>query len=281
MMGARNFTLGIFMQVLVCGICIAGETKVTKGLDLALISEQSSISPGAKFTVGVRIKHEKGFHSYWRNPGIVGMATDIKWKLPEGFTAEPIQWPYPELSSMAGHPCHGYERDVILMVQIQAPGKLSLKQVKLTASLSWMCCADDCFPGFKDLSITMPVSKKSVVDTKNSVIFNEARKQLPVNDCPWNIVMLSKQGAPVIQFKLRVKKAGYEMRPEYFFSDDGQISSDKKQRFIMQKDGSFLFTINRSEFSPKFKKELSGVLKVGDLYYSIRESYKDFTKVDE
>ncbi len=71
------------------------------------------------------------------------------------------------------------------------------------------------------------------------------------------------------------------MRPEYFFSDDGQISSDKKQRFIMQKDGSFLFTINRSEFSPKFKKELSGVLKVGDLYYSIRESYKDFTKVDE
>ena len=276
MMGARNFTLGIFMQVLVCGICIAGETKVTKGLDLALISELSSISPGAKFTVGVRIKHEKGFHTYWRNPGIVGMATDIKWKLPEGFTAEPIQWPYPELSSMAGHPCHGYERDVILMVQIQAPAKLSLKQVKLTASLSWMCCADDCFPGFKDLSITMPVSKKSVVDTKNSVIFNDARKQLPINDCPWDVEMLSKQDEAVIQFRLKMKassKGKGEMAPEYIFSDDGQISSDKKQQFIKQQDGTYLLTINRSEFSPKFKKEFAGVLKVGNHHYSIRTTY--------
>lgn len=284
MKGVRKIMLGVIIQVLFWCTSVTVEAKRTKGLDLMMISEQSSISAGSKFILGVRIKHEKGFHSYWRNPGIVGMATDIKWKLPEGFTAESIQWPYPELSSMAGHPCHGYERDVTLMVQIQAPEKLSLKQVKLTASLSWMCCADDCFPGFKDLTITLPVSEKSVVDTKNAAVFNEARKQLPINDCPWDVVMLSKQDAAVIQFRLTMKaslKGKGGITPEYIFSDDGQISSDEEQRFIMQKDGSFLFTINRSEFSPKFKKELSGVLKVGDLYYSIRGSYKDFTKVDE
>ncbi|MFT6794455.1 MAG: DsbC/DsbD-like thiol-disulfide interchange protein [Rubritalea sp.] len=281
MMIARNLLLVFLAQTLVWGTCIASETedsKKTKGLDITLLSEQSSIAPGSKFTLGVRIEHEKGFHTYWENPGVVGMATSIKWKLPEGFSVEPIQWPYPELSSMAGHPCHGYERDVMLMVEIQAPENLSGKEVRLTASLAWMCCADDCFPGFKDLSVTLMVSANPMLNKKNVLAFNQARNELPLTNCPWEIVMLSQRDQAVIKIRLRTKPGSNgkdgKIAPRYIFSDDGQISSDKKQQFIKQDDGSYLFTIDRYEYSPKLKKEFAGVLKAGDYHYSFQTTYK-------
>lgn len=274
----RNILLVLFAQTLVWGASAAGEItieKKAKGLDIVLLSEQNSIASGAKFTLGVRIEHEKGFHTYWKNPGVVGLATSIKWKLPEGFTAGAIQWPYPELSSMAGHPCYGYERDVMLMVDIQAPENLSDKEVTLTAGLAWMCCADDCFPGFKDMSITLPVSDKPVLNEKNAMAFSKARNELPLANCPWEIVMLSKQDQATIKMRLTIKQdLNAEIAPEYIFSDDGQISSEIKQQFIKQDDGSYLFAIDRSEYSPKLKKEFAGVLKSGDQYYSFKTTYK-------
>ena len=62
--------------------------------------------------------------------------------------------------------------------------------------------------------------------------------------------------------------------PDYFFSDDGQVSSDGKQEFIKQEDGSYLFEIKRSEFSPKSQRELSGALKAGRQYYLMRGVYQ-------
>ena len=85
----------------------------TIGVEVELLAEVNAIVPGKSFQVGLRIRHEKGFHTYWQNPGIVGVATSLKWTLPEGFTASEIQWPYPELTKMASYPCHGYELSLI------------------------------------------------------------------------------------------------------------------------------------------------------------------------
>ena len=91
------------------------------GLSIGLISENSSIAAGEPFVVGIDIKHFPGFHTYWKNPGMVGVGTSIEWTLPNGFTASEISWPYPEKSFMAQYPCHGYERDVTLLVTITPP----------------------------------------------------------------------------------------------------------------------------------------------------------------
>ena len=77
--------------------------------------------------------------------------------------------------------------------------------MKLTAGLSWMCCADDCFPGYKDLSLVLPVDEKSKQHKENSAVMMEARKQLPKKHCPWDVVMLSKRDEGVIKFELRSK----------------------------------------------------------------------------
>ncbi|MBT7957786.1 MAG: hypothetical protein HN759_00490 [Akkermansiaceae bacterium] len=244
----------------------------SKGLDISLISETPSVAPGKTITVGLRIHHHSGFHTYWKNPGIVGMATAIKWKLPDGFTASEIRWPYPELTSMAGHPCHGYERGVILIVEITAPKKIPTKMVTFTAKTRWMCCAKDCYPGFKDFTLELPVSDKTILDPKTSQHFKRARNEMPSKAAPWETTMTSKADAKHIKLRLTPNKANAPA-PDYLFSEDGQISSNKKQKFTKKNDGSFCLEVLRSEFSPKNKTSLPAVIKAGNSHFRISPTY--------
>jgi hypothetical protein len=72
------------------------------------------------------------------------------------------------------------------------------------------------------------------------------------------MITLSFQG----EFKRPLKEA-------YFFSSDGQISSDQKQKFVEEKNGSITLKIPRSEFSPEGKTTIPGVLKIGGRYLEI------------
>lgn len=68
------------------------------------VSRQSRADPGspdhrprrAVLGVAVRLKMGPRWHTYWINPGDSGAPTEIRWNLPPGFEAGPIQWPYPE-----------------------------------------------------------------------------------------------------------------------------------------------------------------------------------------
>lgn len=238
------------------------------GLEIDLISENQNITPGQPLTVGLHIHHLPGFHTYWTSPGMVGMATSITWSLPEGFTASEIQWPYPENTFMGEYPCHGYERDVTLLVKITPPGEISAKQVTLKAETMWMCCARGCFPGNQTFDITLPVATQALPDLTAKKHIETARKQLPTAKHEIKATLLSAIDAPEIKLHLTGNKP-LPKEDLYFFSSDGQISSDQKQNFIAQDDGSLLLTIKRSEFSPEEKSSLTGVLKIGSRYLVI------------
>lgn len=238
------------------------------GLEIDLISEAKAITSGEPFTVGLHIHHLPGFHTYWKSPGIVGMATGIIWTLPKGFTASEIQWPYPETTFMAEYPCHGYERDVTLMVTITPPKKIETKNVVLKAETNWMCCAKGCFPGFKTFDLTLPVSDKATLNDSTQAHFAKARKELPKKDDEIKAELLSKAGAEKIKLRFSAEKSLSDHKP-YFFSHDGQISSDQKQVFQSREDGSLVLEITRSEFSPKKKTSVPGVLRIDGQFFEV------------
>ena len=253
------------------GISSAAETK---GLDVRLIAETTTIAPGQPFTVGLYIRHHKGFHTYWKSPGIVGLPTSLKWKLPPGFKASAISWPYPELTSMAGHPCHGYERDTTLLVTITPPKVIKDKEITLSTIASWMCCAKDCYPDTKKLTLRLAVSKTAIINPAGSKLIQKSLQDVPKISSDCKAALLS--GANDTKIKVRItlpKDAASEKL--YLFSSDGQISSDLPQQFIKQSDGSIILTIARSEFSPKKNTHLPAVLKAGKLHLLINPAYLD------
>ncbi|MES1261682.1 MAG: protein-disulfide reductase DsbD domain-containing protein, partial [Acidobacteriota bacterium] len=91
----------------------------------SLVAADASLQPGRPFTVALRLVHDAHWHTYWKNPG-TGLATELKWTLPTGFTAGDIQWPAPVvIKDAAGNVTgNGYEGDLLLPVTITPPADL-------------------------------------------------------------------------------------------------------------------------------------------------------------
>lgn len=266
----------ILLVVLFTSLSVRAEKPdpgmVGPGLEIDLITENRSISAGKPFTVGLHIKHFPGFHTYWQNPGMVGMEPSLEWTLPDGFKASDIQWPHPEHTFMGEYPCYGYERDVTLLVTITPPAEITQKDVTLTAKAMWMCCAKGCFPGYETFNLKLPVTQKAIPDPKAKSLITKARQELPTEDHKATLEVLSKADAP--QVRVRLTHPGIaKAKNVHLFSTDRQISSDHPQKIKKQSNDSIILTVPRSEFGPDAPTALPAVLQIGDQFLAVSGSY--------
>ena len=63
-----------------------GNPVTTDNVKARLVSEADSIAPGQSIWVALELDIRDGWHTYWRNPGDSGQATQIVWTLPPGIT---------------------------------------------------------------------------------------------------------------------------------------------------------------------------------------------------
>ena len=121
-----------------------------------LIPEMTTVEAGKPFGVILHLKMDPGWHTYWINPGDAGLATTIKWTLPQGFTAGPILWPTPEIHSLGTLVTYGYEGDVYLLTQITPPATGDLPEhLDVTAKAEWLVCQEECIPGKAELTVQL------------------------------------------------------------------------------------------------------------------------------
>ena len=110
---------------------------------------------------GLEMDMPSPWHTYWRNGGDAGEATEIKWTLPEGVTAGDIQWPLPEKEiDTAGDTAlitYVYTNQVVLLTPLTLGKSLRPGPLTLTASAKWMECSDICVIAGKDVSATLAV----------------------------------------------------------------------------------------------------------------------------
>ncbi|MES2201369.1 MAG: protein-disulfide reductase DsbD domain-containing protein, partial [candidate division FCPU426 bacterium] len=121
----------------------------------SLVAEKTGFTPGSSITVGLRLKLQSHWHSYWRDPG-TGLATEATWTLPAGVSAGPIQWPKPKtFKEPGGLVGYGYEGDNLLLVTLHIPASYTQKTLPLKAALTWLACREVCIPGSADVSLTL------------------------------------------------------------------------------------------------------------------------------
>ncbi len=156
----------------------------------SLVGEPSAIRPGAPFTVALRMVMRPHWHVYWRNPGDSGLAPEVAWTLPAGFSAGAIQWPTPSRIPVAHLMNFGYEDEAVLLAEVTPPATLAPgKSVTLQAKLSYLVCERECVPGSADLRLTLPVAQAGTstgVAPGAMLLFEAARAALPV-PAPWPV----------------------------------------------------------------------------------------------
>jgi len=229
-----------------------------------MVSEMQQIRAGQNFWLGFHLQHPPGCHSYWRHPGVVGLATKVTWALPAGFRAGEMVWPAPQKVMMSIHPVQGYRGDVLLMVPITAPMELLDKQITLRAKLDWMCCGEGCHPAWgMPFSVTVRTGEKSLIDPAAQKLFVIARQQVPPQDAGW--IAQAKFDEKEITLVMK-PRPGHHRRAQdlgelWFFSADGAVHSGSPQKATIRADGSVEMKMKRFEFGPQKLNELRGVLQ--------------------
>ncbi|MFN9030377.1 MAG: protein-disulfide reductase DsbD family protein [Betaproteobacteria bacterium] len=127
-------------------------------IESEIVAETTAIVPGQPLNVALRLKHDPHWHTYWQVPGDSGLPTTINWKLPEGWSAGPIQWPVPQRLAIGPLMNFGYEGEILLLTRLTPPASLKPGDtVTLEARADWLICKDVCIPGGADLKLPMTV----------------------------------------------------------------------------------------------------------------------------
>src|SRR2546421_8786145 len=142
------------------------------------LANVSAVVPGEPFLVGVRLKMQPHWHTYWKYPGDAGIPTDIKWELPEGWRAGGIQWPIPlKLQEPGDIQIYGYHDEVLLIQQSTPAKNVTGPAVKLSAKVNWLVCEKICIPGDAVLTLSLPSAATN--SPANTDLFTRFQKQLP------------------------------------------------------------------------------------------------------
>jgi len=212
---------------------------------MELVADRTVIRAGEPFRLGLRIHHEPGWHTYWRQPGIVGVPTSFAWELPPGFSAGPLRWPTPERVKMAVLTAWGYERDVLLVCEIRPPADLaSGTAMVLATKLAWMACGRSCHPGWGELSLRLPVAAAGSgapepIPEAVAAWFGRADAETPRPLEGWTASVTTHQdGTHRLRLVPQPTSASLDPAAEwYFFSFTPHVHSDEPQTVTLLPDG--------------------------------------------
>ncbi|MCE0498468.1 MAG: thioredoxin family protein [Methylacidiphilales bacterium] len=238
-----------------------------------LVPEKTGIEPGEPFDVALHLHMDPGWHTYWINPGDAGLATTIKWTLPPGFTAGPIQWPTPEKHSMGPEITYGYEGDTYLLTTITPPKGDLPRHFDISAHTTWLVCQEECIPGKADLTLHLDGGLLNLrLPVDNSGFFDEARGRLPVENTIWNVesrydikpgVGQPGQQALWIQFKNKLETGELAVGHLYFFPEQENVlnanEDDNGKPDPAQKLSKFILALTLQQNGLK-PDTISGVL---------------------
>ncbi|PQJ33281.1 thiol:disulfide interchange protein [Salinibacter sp. 10B] len=231
--------------------------------EAALVSDVSAIAPGEPFTVALRLRMEKGWHSYWKNPGDSGEPTSVDWAVPEGFAVGDIQWPYPHRVPFGPMTSYGYSDEVVLPFTVTPPETLAPgSRVTLKGEANWLICADICLPAKADVQTTLSVAEAPRPSPEASVIAKAESKQ-PRSVDGWTVQAARSSGSYTLAL---TSPAGHEpsLKGAYFFPAQEEVLDHAAPQPVSRADDTHLITLQQSSYAEEPSDSLRGVVVAPD-----------------
>ena len=264
----RRLSFAFLATVLACVAALpaAAQMDTAPKVQARLLAEQGEIAPGGIVTVALEEVIRPGWHTYWINPGDAGAPSALTWKLPAGWKAGAIAWPYPRRLPVGPLMDYGYENTVWLLMKITAPADAQPGQaVTLNAHGTWLVCKEVCIPEEGDLTLPLTVSAAprppyvTIADR-----FAAARAKLPTPS-PWPVRYAAGQTLDLFVAVPSLVLA-HPADAQFFPLTQGSIKGAAPQAMGFAKDGLVL----RLEAGPKLTRTLDGVLVLTSADGSVR-----------
>ena len=217
---------------------------------ISLIKDHSDFVPGTSINMGLKVSMDKGWHTYWKNPGDSGGPIEIVWDLPEGFSVSDIKWPLPEKIEYPPLMTYGYEDFVIYPIVLSIPADYSNDYFEMTADI--LICADVCIPESGKIS-------SNLLDIESDSLIYEWLESIPSKSIPIKTSLSDDN----LEIRFTFEK---EIKEIYFFPDkNNSIDYSSKQNFY-KKDDSYFLSIKL--FNDEIQN-VSGVLDIDGSGYNV------------
>ncbi|MBF2052939.1 MAG: thioredoxin family protein [Candidatus Sericytochromatia bacterium] len=157
-----------------------GYTRYINHSEVKLLSSHDSLSASEDTLIGLHIRLDPEWHTYWRNPGDSGAAPMLNIQSAQAeLVVGEIQWPLPERIPTPPLVTFGYENEVLIFapVRLKAPAA-DLKELSLSVEAEWLVCKVECIPAFDSFSLPLAVAQKPVASASQA-LFASWQQQIP------------------------------------------------------------------------------------------------------
>ena len=225
-----------------CALALHAAPVRTEHVEAELVAARTALEPGQRALVALRLKMIPHWHTYWRNPGDSGQPTSIRWQLPAGYEAGPIQWPHPKRLPAAHLMNFGYEDEVLLPVEVAVPSNAS-GTAQLAARATWLVCNEErCVPEEADLTLALPIGKGEASAWGSRI--EATRSSLPRKAGDWRFAAAG--GATHVELSLVPPQGLGDASFTFFPYEEGKIHNAGAQPFE-RSGGGFRLRIPKSQ----------------------------------
>lgn len=246
-------------QIQVVGDGGPGPVKA-QHLTVEMVSLAPAVAPGGTVDVGLVITLEEKWHVYWINAGDSGEPPKIKWTLPHGITAGPMQFPIPSRLPLGPLMDFGYEDEVAFPVKLTAAKNLKPGPVHLDARVDWLVCREVCIPGKAHLGLNLNIDPKATAPAQPVGALGEALGLLPK---PLDPDMKLTVTGGKNEFVLDLITGDRTTDAEFYPFDQEQIANAGDQDVEPLANGVRL-RVPRAPELTKLPAKLHGVVKLDD-----------------
>ena len=250
----------IFSILLLISFFNSAEIVDTGHARISLIKDHSDFVPGTSINIGLKVSMDKGWHTYWRNPGDSGGPIEIDWNLPKGFSVSDIKWPLPKKIEYPPLMTYGYEDFVIYPMVLSIPADYSDDYFEMNADI--LICADVCIPESGKIS-------SNLLDIESDSLIYEWLESVPSKSLPITTSLNDNN----LEIKFTFEK---EIKEIYFFPDENNsIDYSSKQNFYKKDD---IYFLSIKLFNDEFQN-VSGVLDIDGTGYNVSNGkFEDFNE---
>ena len=192
------------------------------------------IAAGRPLWLGLKIDHQRHWHTYWKNPGDSGLPTTLTWTLPTGVAAGDIEWPTPSKLPIGPLMNYGYEGTLLLPVAVTVPQGFQAGTLNVRLRAEWLVCKDVCIPEEGEFTIDVPAQAATAGHAELFAAARDARPQ-PLPD--------ARATAAVEDGALLVRVAGlpadWQGRQLTFFPETPGVIANAAQPQARWQDGEW------------------------------------------
>lgn len=158
-----------------------------------LVAAAPSTGTADSVTLGLEIKLEPGWKTYWRAPGEGGLPPRFHWSGSANLASIAVAWPVPKRFEIGGMESIGYADHVILPLEakLARPGEA----LALKLALRYAVCREICMLVEANLALDVPAAAHAGAQSEHGAAIAQflARVPRPGGEHGWRIAGISRK----------------------------------------------------------------------------------------